>query len=295
MKLLQKYSLGLLALTSIAALAGCDLYFGGNNQSGSWTYCGSDGQYQCQDNNCTWVSPTCDGSGSGGSGGSGYQCTASTDCAAGCYCANGTCTEGGFCTQDSDCGSGYHCNTGRSSCEPNPPGCTADSGCPTGTTCDIPTGTCTATCTCSTDAQAVTAGYGYCDETRMTCMTGTDPNGSCVGTITCATAQPVCPAGQVPTQINGCWTGQCEAYAACDMAPTCAVINDETDCLSRTDCGATYLGINCQKPDGSACHSGDTNCTCASFVFNSCASRGTGRVINSDGEVLDIPAALTLH
>ena len=136
-KLLNSLSL-LVAVGFLSTLAGCDLYFHGQNDNNdSWNYCGSDGLYQCQGDNCEWVSNTCpDGTGSGGtgmggsggSGGSGYECSSNAQCAAGCYCtASGTCEEGGFCATDADCGSGYHCDTARSSCEPNPPGCTADS------------------------------------------------------------------------------------------------------------------------------------------------------------------------
>ena len=46
-----------------------------------------------------------------------------------------------------------------------------------------------------------------------------------------------------------------------------------------TNYRAVYTGINCKKPDGTACHAGDTNSTCASFVFNSCAAKtGQSRV-----------------
>lgn len=287
------------ALAAVSTLAGCELYFGGHDHNNdTWNYCGSDGEYQCQGNDCQWVSPTCtsgNGSGSAGSGsGSGYECGSSTDCAAGCYCDSGTCTEGGFCSQDSDCGDGYHCNTDRSSCEPNPPGCNTDSDCASGSTCDASTGQCTATCACMTDADAVSQGYGYCDETRGTCMNGSDPNGSCAGTITCTTAAPTCPSGQVPTIFDGCYTGNCEAIAACDAQPVCANINDESDCLDRTDCAASYTGINCHKPDGSACHTGDTDCTCSGFQFSRCSDRTAAQVTTQDGVVLD-PAMFGLR
>ena len=293
-KLLQSIGL-LVAIAAAGMLAGCELYFGGNDHGGSWSYCGSDGQYQCTQGSCTWVGPTCtnpgSGSGSAGSGsGSGYECTSNADCAAGCYCANGKCTEGGFCSQNSDCGPGYYCDTNRSSCTP---GCTADTDCPQGQYCDASTSQCTASCSCTTDAQAVQQGFGYCDESRGTCMPGSDPNGSCAGQVTCTTAKPTCPSGQVPTISNGCYTGNCEAISACDAAPVCANINDEQDCLSRTDCAAVYTGINCKKPDGTACHAGDTNCTCASFQFNSCTSRVTGQqvVFDAAGNPVSIAGA----
>src|SRR5262249_3870163 len=66
------HSLTLLcAVGALGTLAGCELYFGGHNDGGSWSYCGSDGQYQCQGDNCTWVSPTCTDSGSNSGGGTG--------------------------------------------------------------------------------------------------------------------------------------------------------------------------------------------------------------------------------
>lgn len=264
-------SFGFLVVVA-TALAGCDLYFDGHNDPSGTV-----------------------GGGGGGGGGSGYMCSSNTDCAAGCYCANGTCTEGGFCSTDADCGSGYHCDTNRSSCEPNPPGCTQDSDCADGQVCDTSISTCVNTCSCSTDAQAVSQGYGYCDETRMTCEKGSDPNGSCAGTVTCNTTAPKCASGEVPTILMGCYTGNCEAISACDTAPPCTAINDEADCLGRTDCSGVYTGIDCTKPDGSACHSGDANCTCASFEFASCATKGAGRVVTQSGETLDIPSALTLR
>ncbi len=273
------HSLGLMvAIATTSMLAGCDLYFGNHdNGSSTWNYCGSDGYYQCHGDSCTWVSATCPQAGSGTTSGSGYTCSTNTDCAAGCYCANGTCTEGGFCAVDADCGSGYHCDTSRSSCEPTPPTatCNYDKECPTGQYC-APDHTCTATCTCTNDQQALNQGYGWCDETRQTCLPGQDPAGTCAGVPadTCISAEPVCPSGQVPTLIDGCFNGQCRDYAACDLPPVCEHINDESNCLARsTDCAASYTGINCHKPDGTACHSGDSNCTCQSFQFATCSTR----------------------
>src|SRR5450755_163644 len=58
-KLLNSLSL-LVAVGFLSTLAGCDLYFhdpGGGNDT--WNYCGSDGAFQCQGDNCEWVSSTC--------------------------------------------------------------------------------------------------------------------------------------------------------------------------------------------------------------------------------------------
>jgi hypothetical protein len=276
-KLFHTLSL-LIAIGALGTLSGCELYFGGHGGSGggndSWNYCGSDGYYSCQGDNCTWVSATCpagQGSGSGSGQGSGYECTMSTDCAAGCYCANGTCNEGGFCTSDSDCGTGFHCNTDRSSCEPNPtqpPGCKSDADCNVGggQFCDVPTGTCT--------------------------------QGSCAGDVTCNTVAPTCASGSVPLIYNGCYTGGCLATDACSAAPVCAHINDEPNCLDRADCTAVYVGLNCTNSQtGQSCHSGDAGCTCASFSFDHCATtnaNGARMVIEYKGKLLDA-SQLILH
>jgi len=252
-KLLKSLSL-LVATGFLSTLAGCELYFGNHGGGGNdtWNYCGSDGFYQCSGDSCEWVSSTCptgQGSGTtqpGGGSGSGYGCTSQTDCAAGCYCdSSGTCQEGGFCATDADCGPGYHCDTQRSSCEPDttPPGCTTDSQCDTasGQFCDVPTGTCT--------------------------------QGSCAvdTSITCNIAAPVCPVGSVPLEYNGCYTGACFATASCSQSPSCNFVNDETNCLGRTDCTALYIGLNCTNSStGQACHSGDSGCTCTDFQFSSC-------------------------
>jgi hypothetical protein len=242
-------SLSSFGLVLVGTLFGCDLYFG--NGSG--------------------------GGGTGGGGGSGYACTSNTQCASGCYCSNGTCTEGGFCSTDADCGPGYHCDTMRSSCEPNPPAmtCNFDNQCPQGQYCNPASNTCTATCTCTNDQQAIAGGFGWCDTTRDTCLPGENPAGTCAGDVsaTCTTAAPQCAVGSVPLLFGGCYNGNCQVYAQCNLPPVCTHINDESDCLGRTDCSASYNGIDCTKPDGSACKSGDTNCTCQSYVFATCGNK----------------------
>ena len=203
-----------------------------------------------------------DHNGSGGGGGGnppGYSCGSGSgsdsQCAAGCYCANGTCTEGGFCTTDADCGTGFHCDTARSSCVPNPP------------------------CSCNSDADAIKQGFNWCDEATHTCNTGTDPSGACKGTVTCTNAAPNCAEHQVPLIKDGCYTGQCRDITACEGNAACGSLQHEDDCLFRaTDCSASYNGINCHKPDGTACHAGDTNCTCQSYVFAKCVTKGMARL-----------------
>ncbi len=249
-KLTHSFSL-LVAAGALSTLAGCDLYFGDHHgdHGDSWTYCGSDGQYSCYGDSCEWVSSTCttgDGSGGGSGNGSGYECGANTDCAAGCYCtSSGVCEEGGFCATDADCGTGYTCDTERSSCEPT----------------TVPT--------CASNADCTGAGQ-FCDAATNTCATGecaSDSNVSATNT----TLAPVCPAGQSPVVYNGGFTGTCEDTATCSPAAGCQYINDESLCLADTTCGATYTGLNCHDSGNNACHSGQTGCTCESFVFAACA------------------------
>jgi hypothetical protein len=265
-------TLSVMIIIATAGLAGCDLYFGDHDGStDQWNYCGSDGYYTCSGDDCTWVAPTCPTD-----SGSGAECTTNNDCAAGCYCGSGTCTEAGFCGSDADCGSGYTCDVTRSTCEPGTPvpTCGSDADCAQGSVCDTSTSTCDATCTCQDDTDATDAGYGWCDTTRDTCETGSDPAGLCAGTLTCATAAPACPDNQVPLILNGCWSGQCRAIAQCEAAPSCAQLEHEDDCTSRsTDCTPVYTGEDCTKADGTACHSGDTGCTCETFEFAECIAK----------------------
>ncbi len=210
----------------------------------------------------------------------GYSCASNADCAAGCYCSSGTCIETALCSTNADCDSGLQCDTTRSTCVPNPPpacNCTSDSDCAQGQYCAPAPHTCTASCTCTDDQQAIASGYGWCDTSRDTCMLGENPAGTCAGDVsaTCSTAEPQCPSGSVPLLSNGCWNGSCALYAQCNLAPVCGHINDEMDCLSRSDCSAIYDGIDCMRPDGTACHTGDTNCTCQSYVFASCEAKTT--------------------
>ena len=207
----------------------------------------------------------------------GYSCTTDSDCSAGCYCSNGGCVETSVCSANTDCDSGYQCDTSRSTCVPTPqPPCTcvSDGDCAQGQYCSA-NHTCTTTCTCTDDQQAIAGGYGWCDTSRDTCEPGENPAGTCGGDVaaTCTTAEPQCPPGSVPLLSDGCWNGNCVAYAQCDLPPACSHINDETDCLSRSDCSAIYNGIDCTKPDGSSCHTGDTDCTCQTYVFASCDAK----------------------
>jgi hypothetical protein len=294
---MMKHSIALLVATASMALTGCELYFGEEENNGSWTYCGSDGYYECNDNDCYWRGPECPTG--GGSGGmttppGGFECKDNSDCAAGCFCQNGLCEEAGFCTQDSDCGMGFTCDESRSSCVPEtePPAvsCGADNDCATGEYCNPDTLKCEATCTCATDAEAVTGGYDYCDETRGTCLPGADPRGDCAGTVapTCNVARPACPQGSVAMLSDGCFTGFCQVISACANTPECTAYRYDADCRGDTSCASSYTGTNCKKPDNTACQAGDTNCTCATYTFASCNDSSMPRTVEYNGFTFNI-------
>jgi hypothetical protein len=124
-------------------------------------------------------------------------------------------------------------------------------------------GDCSSSCTTSSDCPAGKA----CSAATHMCASG-----ACSGPITCTTAKPTCPTGKVPLILDGCYTGSCYPSGSCILKPPCANISDETNCIAR-NCSAVYKGIDCRKPDGTACHSGDTGCTCASYEFASCTDK----------------------
>lgn len=276
---MMKHSVALLVSAMTSMLAGCSLYFGDSSNDGAWNYCGEDGYYECEGDDCFWRGPSCpSGVGTDPNPPGSFECEDSADCAAGCYCSDsGTCEEAGFCTTDEDCGPGYVCNEDRASCEPDTGtgSCEADSECPEGQFCSPDTGACTASCTCTDDETAVANGFGWCDETRSTCLPGEDPAGTCGGEAdgtACTTLEPNCPSGQVPVMFGGCYTGGCMDYGSCDVNPTCEHINDEANCMSRSDCQELQNGINCRDASGNLCMPGVGTCTCDSFVFASCES-----------------------
>ena len=93
------------------------------------------------------------------------------------------------------------------------------------------------------------------------------------GYFHCASAPPTYNPPPPCTFVSATCTsnpknGQSEAEAAC--AAPCIEITIESDCLARPDCEPIYNGIDCMNPTGTMCHAGDTNCTCASYVFASC-------------------------
>lgn len=254
-----------LCIAALAALGGCELYLGDGGDSGGdrWTYCANDGYYVCNGGDCSWAGATCPNE-------PGYTCASDADCAQGCYCSDGgVCEEAGFCNNDNQCPDGYSCDESRSSCVPE--ACEINEDCDQGEICND--GTCESTCTCTTDQQAIDAGYGFCNESRGTCEPA-PAGGSCQGASTCNIAEPVCPEGSVAVVQNGCYTGVCNTIGTCDLTPECEKLQHETDCIARAaSCTSVYYGLNCTNPAGQTCVSGSTDCTCTDFAFADCRTR----------------------
>ena len=229
-------SLGLLVLAAVT-LTGCELYFGKSDDGGGqYNYCGADGYYSCNNGSCELVSTTCPGDPNG------PTCETNADCAAGCFCQNGQCEEAGFCDpanpDATKCPDGFHCDD-RSSCVPDE--CSDATPCPAGEVCNA----------------------GTCQP---------DP-ATCVGEVaaTCNLVPPKCDVGSVATIVDGCYDGGCRAITSCDAPAVCGHLQHQEDCAGRNeDCKQVFIGINCTKPDGSACNMGDTGCTCQSFKYDRC-------------------------
>jgi hypothetical protein len=96
---------------------------------------------------------------------------------------------------------------------------------------------CVETTECTSDAQAQSGGYAWCDPIQRAARPLLGAQGTCETSIAnCGTA-PKCPTGQIPTVGESattpgrfCWTGQCVPLNACDVPPQCSYINDPADC-----------------------------------------------------------------
>lgn len=157
-----------------------------------------------------------------------------------------------------------------------PPGfsCTMDTNCAAG--CFCANGVCTEGGFCGTDQDCGTD--FHCDTNRSSCIP-TSSIGGCQGDIldSCTVKAPACAENQVPLRKSGCYTGACAAISACEAPPECKAIQHEDDCNARTaDCTAVSNGSDCKHTDGTACHTGDTGCTCASYVYVGCQDQTAG-------------------
>lgn len=60
----------------------------------------------------------------------------------------------------------------------------------------------------------------------------TNPDGSCYEQTACDAAPPACPAGTVPGVANGCYTGACIAYQACEPPLDPGACWEQVECLA---------------------------------------------------------------
>jgi hypothetical protein len=111
------------------------------------------------------------------------------------------------------------------------------------------------------------SGVIACD-TSVTCPLGT----SCVA----GTCQTCSDAGCVCQRDDDCPSPQvCDhSSATCTSPPpACTTLTSEAACSARADCTPVYGGMNCTNSAGSTCHSGEADCTCATYSFAVCTPR----------------------
>jgi hypothetical protein len=108
------------------------------------------------------------------------------------------------------------------------------------------------------------------------------------GQANSCTVGATCPAGTscVMGSCSACSGGvcvcqrdeDCAASQICDHnagrctepPPACTSLTSEADCSARADCAPIYGGMSCTNSAGSPCHSGEANCTCATYSFAAC-------------------------
>ena len=94
-------------------------------------------------------------------------------------------------------------------------------------------------------------------------QTTTDGGHATDGAITCQRDDD-CAGGQIcDHDVATCTT----------PPPTCGQLTTEAACAARADCTPFYGGMTCTNDVGSACHSGEANCTCATYSFAACVAR----------------------
>jgi hypothetical protein len=124
------------------------------------------------------------------------------------------------------------------------------------------------------DGGGASADAGHSTGGQGACVVGTScPQGSSCVTGSCQT----CPGGVCTCQRDD----DCAAMQICDHdtatctspPPACTALATEAACAARVDCTPFYGGMSCTNNVGSPCHSGEANCTCATYSFAACVAR----------------------
>jgi hypothetical protein len=135
---------------------------------------------------------------------------------------------------------------------------------------------CTTGCAARDGGNAGTSADGGAADAHLgpACLTsGTCPVGSSCVSGFCQT----CSGGVCICQRDG----DCSSSQVCDHTtgtcaappPTCAQLTTEAACSARADCEPIYGGMSCTNDAGTVCHSGEANCTCATYSFAVCVAR----------------------
>lgn len=276
---------------------------------GLFTACGDDGSstagscvsdldcsrgYICLNDSCDQLA--CDGLGDCGTGQicisatngdsycSGLECdpTANTGCDPGESCADGLCLPGGVadpcdgvaCLGTDTCLDGV--------CQPVGPGCTDDTQCAAGETCNVETGACAPAGTITTgeacaaceDATECPAGWSCSTiATGKACLPPCTSNNDCATGWSCQTVDPTAgsmacaPAGY---KCQGCITDGCPAGQTCNTingqcyAPqsTCGTCQYDWECGSNGACVKTSDGprVCMERCSGGTACAADTTC-----------------------------------
>jgi hypothetical protein len=66
--------------------------------------------------------------------------------------------------------------------------------------------------------------------------------------VLCKRLPPICPSGQVPQVVSGCF-GECVDARQCSTVPSCAVCAPADACVRAVD---ALLGLHCQAPQSAS-------------------------------------------
>ena len=203
-----------------------------------WTYCGVDGYYDCDGDDCDWVSPTLPrpGAGAAVADGGGFECQRQRDCAAGCYCAGRHLRRGRLLhAATADCADGLRLQRGARRRASRLP---ADRATATASARRVSTAhdddTCTATCSAPMTRRQSRMASAAATRRAAPASRARTRRAPAVARSTCNTVRR--PArGSGPTLIDGCYTGDVRGrHAPCDVDPGLRALKTRRTASART-------------------------------------------------------------